>query len=86
VKLAVAEGMCGPQFQACAKVRLGLAVPWLRLVADLSPRRPRFAPGSAHVEFEAGKVTQGQVLSEYFGFRCHSTVALHCHISSGYFG
>ena len=27
------------------------AVPWVRLVAGLSPRRPRFDPGSVHVGF-----------------------------------
>jgi hypothetical protein len=33
---------------------------WLRrLVASISPRRPRFAPGSFHVEFVVGKVALG---------------------------
>jgi hypothetical protein len=34
-----------------------LAVPWLRrLVADVSPRRPGFYPGSVHVGFVVDKV------------------------------
>jgi hypothetical protein len=39
------------------------AVPWLRsLVADLSPRRPGFAPGSIHVGFVVDKVALGLVM------------------------
>jgi hypothetical protein len=42
------------------------AVPWLRrLVAGLSPGRPRF---EFHVGFVVVKVALGQVFSEYFGF------------------
>jgi hypothetical protein len=38
------------------------AVPWLRsLIAGLSERRPRFAPGSIHVGFVVDKVALGQV-------------------------
>jgi hypothetical protein len=38
------------------------AVPWLRrLVAGLSPRRPRFDPRSVHVGFVVGKMALGQV-------------------------
>jgi hypothetical protein len=45
------------------------AVPWLRsLVASLSPRRPRFAPGSIHEEFMVYKMALGQVFSEFFDF------------------
>jgi hypothetical protein len=34
------------------------SVPWLRrLVAGLTPRRPVFAPGSAHVEYVVDKAT-----------------------------
>jgi hypothetical protein len=39
-----------------------VAVPWLRrLVADLSPRRPGFDPGSVHVGFMVDKLALGQV-------------------------
>jgi hypothetical protein len=41
-----------------------MAVPWLRrLVAGLSPRRPRFDPGSVHVGFVVDRVALGQVFS-----------------------
>jgi hypothetical protein len=41
-------------------VSIIMAVPWLRsLAADLSPRRPGFAPGSIHVEFVVDKVALG---------------------------
>jgi hypothetical protein len=50
----------------------GRAVPWLRrLAASLSPRRPRFDPGSVHVGFVMGKVALGQV----FPCQFHSTGA-----------
>jgi hypothetical protein len=45
------------------------AVPWLRsLVASLSPRRPRFAPGSFHVGFVVDKVALGQVFVRVLRF------------------
>jgi hypothetical protein len=41
---------------------LQMVVPWLRrLLASLSPRRPRFAPGSVHVGSAVDTVTLGQV-------------------------
>jgi hypothetical protein len=44
-------------------------VPWLgRLVADLSPLRPGFDPGSVHVGFVVDKVALGRFFPEYFGF------------------
>jgi hypothetical protein len=39
-----------------------------RLVADLSPRRPGFTPGSFHVGFVVDKVALGQVSSDFLGF------------------
>jgi hypothetical protein len=45
-------------------VTLLLAVPWLRrLVAGLSPRRPRFDPRPVHLGFVVDKVALGQVFS-----------------------
>jgi hypothetical protein len=45
------------------------AMPWLRsLVAGLSPRRPRFAPGSIHVGFVVVKVALGQVFLRVLRF------------------
>jgi hypothetical protein len=45
------------------------AVPWLRsLVAGLSPRRPRFAPGSIRVGFVVDKVALEQVFLKVLRF------------------
>jgi hypothetical protein len=45
------------------------AVPWLRrLVAGLSPRRPRFDPGPVHVGFVVDKVALGQVFPPVLRF------------------
>jgi hypothetical protein len=44
-------------------------VPWLRwLVADLSPRRPGFDPGSIYVGFVLDKVSLGQVFPRVLRF------------------
>jgi hypothetical protein len=46
-----------------------MAVPLLRrLVAGLSPRKPRFDPGSVHVEFVVDKVALGQVFPQVLQF------------------
>jgi hypothetical protein len=46
-----------------------MAVPWLRrLVADLSPQRPGFDPGSAHVGFVVDKLALGQVFLRVLRF------------------
>jgi hypothetical protein len=46
-----------------------MAVPWLRrLVADLSQRRPGFAPGSIHMGFAVDKVVLGQVFLRVLRF------------------
>jgi hypothetical protein len=46
-----------------------IAVPWLRrLVDDLSPRRPGFDPGTAHVGFVVDKVALLQVSPPILGF------------------
>jgi hypothetical protein len=43
-----------------------MAVPWLRsLVADLSPRRPGFAPVSIHVGFVVGKLAEEDIKKAY---------------------
>jgi hypothetical protein len=44
-------------------------VPWLRrLIVGLSPRKPRFDPGSVHVEFVVDKVALGQVFLRVLRF------------------
>ena len=46
-----------------------MAVPWLRrLVAGISPRRPGFDPGSAHVGFRVDKVELGHVFPRVLQF------------------
>jgi hypothetical protein len=63
--------------------RYGRAVPWLRsLVTGLSPRRPRFAPGSIHVGFVVDKVALGQVFLQVLQFSPVS-LSLFKLISSG---
>jgi hypothetical protein len=56
---------CREGYRKCTcNVILREAVPWLRLlVADLSPRRAGFDPGSVHVGFVVNKVGLGQVFS-----------------------
>jgi hypothetical protein len=44
------------------------AVPWLSLVAGLSPRRPVFDPGSVHVGIVVDKVALGQVFLRVLRF------------------
>jgi hypothetical protein len=62
------------------------AVPRLRsLVAGLSPRRLRFAPGLFHVRFVVDKAALGQLFLRV-GFPLsiyHSTVAFQTHIIWG---
>jgi hypothetical protein len=54
---------------AKALLRYLQAVPWLRrLVADLSPRRPGFDPGSVHVGIVMDKVALGQVFHRVLRF------------------
>jgi hypothetical protein len=46
-----------------------VVVPWLRrLVADISPRRPGFVPGSIHVRFVVDKVALGQAFLRVLRF------------------
>jgi hypothetical protein len=65
-----------------------VAVLWLRrLLPDLSPRRPGFAPRPVHVEFVVDKGALGQVFLRVFSVlscRYHSTVSLHTH-TIGYY-
>jgi hypothetical protein len=65
----------------CIRVSLkSVAVPWLwSSVADLSPRRPNFAPGSVHVGFAVDKVALGQVFLRVLRF---SPVNISFHRSS----
>jgi hypothetical protein len=60
---------------------------WLmRLVADLSPFSPGFAPMSIHVGFAVDKVALGQIflrVLRFFSCQYHFTVVLHTHISPG---
>jgi hypothetical protein len=63
---------------------LKLAEPWLRrLVAGLSPRRPRLAPGWIHAAFVVDSVVLGQVFLRLllFSRQYQSTVALQTHRS-----
>jgi hypothetical protein len=61
------------------KYSVGMAVPWLRrLVAGLSPRRPRFEPGPVHVGFVVNNMALGQVFppsTSIFPSHFHSTGA-----------
>jgi hypothetical protein len=60
------------------------AVLWLRrLVAGLSPLRPRFAPGSIHVGFVVDKVALGQVFLPVLRFSPTNIISplLHTHLS-----
>jgi hypothetical protein len=50
-----------------------------QLDTGLSPRKPRFAPGSVHVGFMVDKVTLGQVFLEFFGFPLSKSFQ-HCSI------
>jgi hypothetical protein len=54
--------------RTCHMTSLAKAVPWLRLVAGLSPRRTGFDPSSVHVGFMVYKVALGQVFPRVF--RC----------------
>jgi hypothetical protein len=64
------------------------AEPWFRrLVADLSPRRPKFAPGSVHVGFVVGKVALGHDFIRFYPVniipRCLSMLILHLRMNNG---
>jgi hypothetical protein len=79
----------GLRSERAATNHLSQAVPWLKsLIAGLSPRRSRFAPGSIHVGFVVEKVALGQGFLRVLRFSpvnilFHSAVALQTHIMWG---